>query len=257
MGKPHMRDVLVNHLKDRLFHLVHGWVSPYFCERPVTNPSIWKESLTWIVPRIRFVCWRNWKEWHIGCRHRGVGNDDASEIYSTRLIAKEVIFPKENGKLIFPAADGRITLSGGDQDLGTSTLIRERPIHGESHEDFLGEAEGSLSPPQDSFPDADEAINDFLVHIRKLQIPPSRWTKSQTLLAERGIIPYSTENFNVSRATRTNLDVMQESRIDDYWNVDGSRDLSDSWTGFTQFFFCWETSRRMCVVRGWDWQESS
>ena len=27
----------------------------------------------------------------------------------------------------------------------------------------------------------------------------------------------------------------QESRIDDYWNIDGSRDLSDSWTGFTQF----------------------
>ena len=28
---------------------------------------------------------------------------------------------------------------------------------------------------------------------------------------------------------------MQESRIDDYWNIDGSRDLSDSWTGFNQF----------------------
>ena len=28
---------------------------------------------------------------------------------------------------------------------------------------------------------------------------------------------------------------MQESRIDDYWNIDGSRDLSDSWIGFTQF----------------------
>ena len=28
---------------------------------------------------------------------------------------------------------------------------------------------------------------------------------------------------------------MQKSRIDDYGNIDGSRDLSDSWTGFTQF----------------------
>ena len=28
---------------------------------------------------------------------------------------------------------------------------------------------------------------------------------------------------------------MQERRIDGYWNVDGPRDLSDSWTGFTQF----------------------
>ena len=28
---------------------------------------------------------------------------------------------------------------------------------------------------------------------------------------------------------------MQERRIDEYWNIDGSRDLSGSWTGFTQF----------------------
>ena len=64
---------------------------------------------------------------------------DASEIYSRRLNAKEVIFPKENGNFIFPATDGRITLSGRDQELRTSTLIRERPIRGESHVDFLGE----------------------------------------------------------------------------------------------------------------------
>ena len=28
---------------------------------------------------------------------------------------------------------------------------------------------------------------------------------------------------------------MRESRIDDYRKIDGSRDLSDSWTGLTQF----------------------
>ena len=39
----------------------------------------------------------------------------------------------------------------------------------------------------------------------------------------------------MSRTTHTNLDVKQERRIDDCWNIDGSRDLSDSWTGFTQF----------------------
>ena len=31
------------------------------------------------------------------------------------------------------------------------------------------------------------------------------------------------------------MDVTQERRIDDYWNIDGSRDVSDSWTCFTQF----------------------
>ena len=47
--------------------------------------------------------------------------------------------------------------------------------------------------------------------------------------------PIPLKYIDVSRTTHTNLDVKQEKRIDDYWNIDGSRDLSDSWTGFTQF----------------------
>ena len=86
---------------------------------------------------------------------------DASEIYLKRLNAKEVRFPKEKGEFIFPIADGRIKHLGGDQELRISTLIRQRPIRGESHFVFLGESEGSLPPPHDSFPDAGEAINDF------------------------------------------------------------------------------------------------
>ena len=85
---------------------------------------------------------------------------DASEIYSKRLNAKEVILPKQ-GEFIFPIADGRIKTPGGDQELKTSTLIRPRPIQGESHIDFLGESEGSLPLTQDSFLDAGEAMNDF------------------------------------------------------------------------------------------------
>ena len=86
---------------------------------------------------------------------------DASEIYSKRFNAKEVIFPKEKGEFVFPIADGRIKTLGGDQDLRTSTLVRHRPIQGESNIDFLGESEGSLPQHQDSLPDAGEAINDF------------------------------------------------------------------------------------------------
>ena len=86
---------------------------------------------------------------------------DASEIYSKRLNAKEVIFPKEKGEFILPIAEGRTKTLGGGQDLRTSTLVRHRPIQGESNIDFLGESEGSLPPPQDSFPDAGEAISDF------------------------------------------------------------------------------------------------
>ena len=45
--------------------------------------------------------------------------------------------------------------------------------------------------------------------------------------------PFPLKYIDVSRTTHTNLDVLQEIRND--WNIDGSRDLSDSWTGFTQF----------------------
>ena len=148
---------------------------------------------------------------------------------------KRYYFPKENGKIICPVADGRIKLPGGDQELRTSTLIRERPIRGESHVDFLGESEGSLPQPQDSLPDACEAINDF-------------WSMSGNFIYRHHVelrvkldspreesIPVPLKYIDVSRTTHTNLDVMQESRIDDYWNIDGSRDLSDYWTGFIQF----------------------
>ena len=48
-------------------------------------------------------------------------------------------------------------------------------------------------------------------------------------------LPIPLKYIDVSRTTHTNLDVKQEKRIDDNWNIDGSRDLSDSWTIFTQF----------------------
>ena len=146
-----------------------------------------------------------------------------------------MIFPKENGNFIFPVADGRIKLLGGDQDLRTSTSIRHRPIQGESHIDFLGESEGSLPQPQDSFLDASEAINDFWSmsgnFIYRHHVEP----RVKLYSPREESFPFPVKYIDVSRTTHTNLDFMQERRIDDCWNIDGSRDLSDSWTGFTQF----------------------
>ena len=117
----------------------------------------------------------------------------------------------------------------------TSTLVRHRPIQGESNIDFLGESEGSLPPPHDSFPDAGEAINDF-------------WSMSGSFIYRHHVEPRDKlcspreescsiplKYIDVSITTHTNLDVTQERRIDDHWNIDGSRDLSDSWTSFIQF----------------------
>ena len=114
--------------------------------------------------------------------------------------------------------------------------IRHRPIQGESNIDFLGESEGSLPPPHDSFPDAGERINDIWSmsgsFIHRHHVEPR--VKLHSPREESFPIPL--KYIDVSRTTHTNLDVKQERRIDDYWNIDGSRDLSDPWTGFTQFY---------------------
>ena len=46
--------------------------------------------------------------------------------------------------------------------------------------------------------------------------------------------PIPLKYIDVTRSTHTTENDVQESRIDDCWNIDGSRDLSDSWIGFTQ-----------------------
>ena len=74
------------------------------------------------------------------------------------------------------------------------------------------------------------------------------WVKLYSSREESFPIPL--KYIDVSRTIHTNLDVKQEKRIDDYWNIDGSRDLSDSWTDFTQFILLEEISRRRYVIPG-------
>ena len=56
-----------------------------------------------------------------------------------------------------------------------------------------------------------------------------------TLKEETFLIPL--KYIDVTMSTHTYLDVMQETWIDDCWNVDSSKHLSDIWTGFTKRTF--------------------
>ena len=176
---------------------------------------------------------------------------DASEIFSIRPNANYVMFPKER-RIIFPIADGRIKPFGGDQDLRTSTSTRQPPIQGESHVDFLGKSEGSLPPPHDSFPDASEAINDswsMSGNFRnRLHVEPRVKIHSP----REELFPIPMKYIDVSRTTHANLDVKR-----DYWNIDGSRDLSDPWTGFTQFTILEGKPYKDICCLGEDWRENS
>ena len=161
---------------------------------------------------------------------------DASEIYSKRLNAKEVIFFQRKRRIYF--SNRRWTnqtpwrRSGPENiHLHTGTSNSRRKVI-----DFVGESEGSLPPrPDDSFPDASEAINYFLSmsgnFIYRHHVEP----RVQLYSPREESFPIPLKYIDVSRTTRTNLDVKQGRRIDDKRNIDGSRDLSDYSTGFTQF----------------------
>ena len=49
------------------------------------------------------------------------------------------------------------------------------------------------------------------------------------------IFPVPLKCIMVTRSSHTDLDVMQEKRVDDCWNVDSNTSLSDSWIVFTRF----------------------
>ena len=114
-------------------------------------------------------------------------------------------------------------------------MIRHRPSRGEGYIDFLEESEGSFPQPHDSLPVAGEALHDFWSmsgsFIHRHHVEP----RVELYSPREESFPIPLKYIDVTRTTHTNLDVKLEKRIDDYWNIDGSRDLSDPWTGFTQF----------------------
>ena len=62
--------------------------------------------------------------------------------------------------------------------------------------------------------------------------------------------PIPPRYIDVTRATSATLDVLLERRIDDYWIIEGDRDLSDAWTGFPRFTILnAKPSRRVYMVR--------
>ena len=113
-------------------------------------------------------------------------------------------FPKKK-EILFSNHRWTNRTLGGNQDLRTSTLIRERPIRGESHLDFLGESQGSLPPPQDSYPDAGEAINDFWTmsgnFIYRLHVEP----RVKLYSPREESFPIPLKYIDVSRTTHTHI----------------------------------------------------
>ena len=113
MGRLPTKDVVENLSKDQSFRLVH-WLSITLSLRKSSQESISLERKSYLDCSLDTLCTRGriWKGDIMVADFEDQETMKASEIYSKRLNAKEVIFPKQNGKFIFPAADGRIKFVG-------------------------------------------------------------------------------------------------------------------------------------------------
>ena len=60
-----------------------------------------------------------------------------------------------------------------------------------------------------------------------------------------------TKYIDVTRTTHTSMNVLFEKKIEDDWNVDGEKELSDAWTGFTRFILLNERPPDGNTWSGW------
>ena len=134
-------------------------------------------------------------------------------------------------KNIFPVADGTVKLSWEHIPLSGPAQTEEK-----NKEIFWENQTGLLQPHfKDSSLDDGEVRNDFWsvsgTHICSHHVEP----RVKLYVPREASFPSPLKHIDVTRATSTSMDVMLVKSIDDYWNVDGDRDLSDTWTGFTRF----------------------
>ena len=95
-GKTRTRGVFENHLKDQSFRLVH-WLSITLYLRRTSQESINLERKSYLDCSLDMLGTRGgiWKGDVLVADIEELETMDASEIYSKRLSAKEVIFPEE------------------------------------------------------------------------------------------------------------------------------------------------------------------
>ena len=128
------------------------------------------------------------------------------------------------------------------------TLKREQPVRSE---DLSGELqrESEGLQPTESKNDV-EARADFWSIQGDFVHRHHNEPRVQLYVPMEETLPIPLKYIDVTRSTHTDLDVMQEQRIDDYKNVDLNRSLSDSWKGFTKFTHLKEKPPTRCMWSG-------
>ena len=210
MGRLHTNDVLENLFKDQSFRLVHWW-SITLSLRKTSQESINLERKSYLDCFLDTLCTR------VVADVEELETMDASEIYSKKSQCKGSNISQTKWKIHFSSRrrtnEIRWRRSGTENiHFDTGTTQFEEKIK----EIFLENLKGlhlDIFKIHIRMPVKQEKI---LVHFRKLLIPPSRFIpESNFTRRQKKSFPIPLKYIDASRTTRTNLDVMQERRIDD------------------------------------------
>ena len=157
-----------------------------------TNPSIWKESFTWIVPRIRSLRGGNLEGWRTGRRPWGVGDDGriGNILKKTQCERGHI-----SQRRIIYFSNSRWTNQNPWRRSGTENIhLDTAATKSRRGSHWLSWRIRRIFSTTSRLTSRCRWSHErFLVHVGKLHITPSRRSTSRILLAERRIIHYSTE----------------------------------------------------------------
>ena len=170
---------------------------------------------------------------------------EASDIYHRRIKAKEVLISQKDDDFVFPVADGTAKLSGRGCEFRAPTLKRKQTTRSE---DLSVEFQSELEESQPAEPTDDaEARGDFWSIRGDVIYRHHTEPRVQLYVPKEETFPIPLKYIDVTGSTHADLDV------NDYWNVDSCKHVSDSCRGFTKFTLLKENTpppNRIHVVRG-------
>ena len=181
----------------------------------------------------RYSNYWGWRIWKFG----------VIEIFFRKLNAKEVLRTQRDEEFVFPAADGSPKISGRNYKFQEPTLrresiVRRENISGESQgdrEEFQPEESKRWRRNQQGFfgsRRSSERISLIVIILNR---------EVQLHVPRKEHILFDWIFVDITRSTFADLEVAQEKRIYDCWDVDENRNLSTLWTNFTRFTSLSET----------------
>ena len=132
-------------------------------------------------------------------------NMDASEIHPPRISAQEVLTPQRREYFIFPVENGTAKLSGRDEEFREPTPRREQYVGSEDLSGELQRRTGRVSTKDDA-----EARKDFRSIQGDVMYRHHIEPRVQLFVPKEETFPIPLKPIDVTRATFTNLDVLQE-----------------------------------------------